>query len=100
MPELNMVLVSCKRTRMFVNEDDLVRVAEGLGYHVIRASPDQMVNLRELSRVLNKCSVLVGAHKAGLTNNVFLPEGVVVVQVVGWGLEWAFEAYYGGVCVL
>nr|DAD41665.1 TPA_asm: hypothetical protein HUJ06_015988 [Nelumbo nucifera] len=85
-PELNMVLVLRRRTRMFVNENDLVRVAEGLGYH--------------LSGVLNRCSVLVGTHGAGLTNNEFLPEGVVVVQVVGWGLEWASEAYYGGVRVL
>ncbi|XP_019054347.1 PREDICTED: uncharacterized protein LOC104603866 [Nelumbo nucifera] len=75
-PELNMVLVLRRRTRMFVNENDL------------------------LSGVLNRCSVLVGTHGAGLTNNEFLPEGVVVVQVVGWGLEWASEAYYGGVRVL
>ncbi|XP_010277578.1 PREDICTED: uncharacterized protein LOC104611969 [Nelumbo nucifera] len=98
--ELNMVIVSCRRMRMLVNEDDLVRVAKGLGYHVIRASPDQMANLRELPGVLNRCSVLVGARRVGLTNNVFLPEGVVVVQVVEWSLEWASEAYYGGVLVL
>ncbi|XP_010252487.1 PREDICTED: EGF domain-specific O-linked N-acetylglucosamine transferase-like [Nelumbo nucifera] len=95
-PELNLVLISRKRTRMFVNEEDLVRVAEGLGYHVTRASPEHMANLRKFSGVLNRCNVLVGAHGAGLTNMVFLPEGAVVVQVVGWGLEWASEAYYGG----
>ena len=38
---------------------------------------------------------MVGAHGAGLTNAVFLPEGAVLVQVVPYALTWASDTYYG-----
>ena len=53
-------------------------------------------NLDKFAEVLNSCSVMVGAHGAGVTNTVFLPAGAVMVQVVPLGLDWASTAYFGG----
>uniref|UniRef100_A0A2N9I6S7 Uncharacterized protein n=1 Tax=Fagus sylvatica TaxID=28930 RepID=A0A2N9I6S7_FAGSY len=44
------------------------------------------VKLGKFAEELNSCSVMVGAHGAGLTNAVFLPAGAVMVQVVPLGL--------------
>ncbi|XP_042519972.1 alpha-1,3-arabinosyltransferase XAT3-like [Macadamia integrifolia] len=90
-----LVLLSRRHSRSFVNLGEMVRVATVLGFRVIVASPELTTNLNEFSGVVNSCSVLVGAHGAGLTNEVFLPEGAVMVQVVPLGLQWASTNYYG-----
>ncbi|XP_058218617.1 alpha-1,3-arabinosyltransferase XAT3-like isoform X1 [Rhododendron vialii] len=91
-----LVLVSRQGSRMFLNEDQMVTMMRELGFSVVVAKPDMMGNLDEVAEMLNPCSVLVGAHGAGLTNQVFLPEGAVLVQVVGLGLEWVSDNYFGG----
>ncbi|KAH7863988.1 hypothetical protein Vadar_024344 [Vaccinium darrowii] len=53
-------------------------------------------SIDKFAEIVNSCSVLVGAHGAGLTNEIFLPEGAVMVQVVGLGLNWPSDKYYGG----
>ncbi|XP_034677687.1 alpha-1,3-arabinosyltransferase XAT3-like [Vitis riparia] len=52
-------------------------------------------SLDKFAQVVNSCSVMVGAHGAGLANSVLLPAGAVMVQVVPLGLDWASAAYYG-----
>lgn len=54
-----------------------------------------MSNLDKFSSVVNSCSVMVGAHGAGLTNEVFLASGAVVVQVVPLGLDWPSSFFFG-----
>ena len=90
-----LVLISRRKTRMFLNEDEMVGVTEELGFQVVVATANRMSNLDKFSVVINSCNVLVGAHGAGLTNAVFLPAGTVVVQVVPLGLDWASTNYYG-----
>ncbi|XP_059442188.1 alpha-1,3-arabinosyltransferase XAT3-like [Corylus avellana] len=90
------VLISRRKTRMFLNEDEMVGVMEELGFRVVVATANQMSNLDKFSAVINSCNVLVGAHGTGLTNALFLPAGAVVVQVVPLGLDWASTNYYGG----
>ncbi|KAK0602157.1 hypothetical protein LWI29_030915 [Acer saccharum] len=57
--------------------------------------PNRMLSLDKFTEEVNKCNVMVGAHGAGLTNEVFLPDGAVVVQVVPLGLDWAASNYFG-----
>ncbi|KAI8552885.1 hypothetical protein RHMOL_Rhmol06G0303000 [Rhododendron molle] len=90
-----LVLISRQGSRAFLNEDQMVTMMTELGFSVVVAKPDMMGNLDTVAEMLNPCSVLVGSHGAGLTNEVFLPDGAVVVQVVGWGLEWVSEYYFG-----
>ncbi|XP_062169646.1 alpha-1,3-arabinosyltransferase XAT3-like isoform X2 [Alnus glutinosa] len=91
-----LVLISRRKTRTFLNEDDMVGIMEELGFRVVVATPNRMSNLEKFSAVINSCSVIVGAHGAGLANAMFLPAGAVVVQVVPLGLDWASTNYYGG----
>ncbi|KAG5546586.1 hypothetical protein RHGRI_018682 [Rhododendron griersonianum] len=90
-----LVLISRQGSRMFLNEDEMVTMMKALGFRVVVARPDMMANLDKVAEELNSCSVLVGAHGAGLTNGLFLPQGAVMVQVVGLGLE-PFSAFFFG----
>ncbi|KAJ8766540.1 hypothetical protein K2173_023787 [Erythroxylum novogranatense] len=90
-----LVLISRRKSRKFLNEIEMVEMMEELGFQVITAKPNRMSNLDKFAEVLNYCSVMIGAHGAGLTNEVFLPDGAVMVQVVPLGLEWASANYYG-----
>ncbi|KAI3496914.1 hypothetical protein L1887_39292 [Cichorium endivia] len=91
-----LLLVSRRKTRMFTNEDELVDMMEELGFEVVVVkSNKKMSNLDKFSKLVSTCSVLVGAHGAGLSNLVFLPAGAVVVQVVPLGLEWPSTVYFG-----
>ncbi|KAI7743063.1 hypothetical protein M8C21_025765 [Ambrosia artemisiifolia] len=91
-----LLLVSRRKTRSFLNEDELVDMMEELGFDVVVVrSPKKMSNLERFAKLVSTCSVLIGAHGAGLTNQVFLPTGAVVVQVVPLGLEWPSSVYFG-----
>ncbi|KAK3030031.1 hypothetical protein RJ639_038130 [Escallonia herrerae] len=90
-----LVLISRRKTRVFLNEAEMVGMMEELGFQVVGATPKRMSNLDEFSNVVNSCNVMVGAHGAGLTNALFLPEGAVMVQVVPLGLNWASNVYFG-----
>ncbi|GMJ10351.1 hypothetical protein HRI_004704500 [Hibiscus trionum] len=90
-----LLLISRRNSRRFLNEDEMVEMMEGLGFRVTRAEPERLSNLDEFAEMVNSCSVMVGAHGAGLTNEIFLPTGAVMVQVVPLTLEWAATNYFG-----
>ncbi|XP_058217641.1 alpha-1,3-arabinosyltransferase XAT3-like [Rhododendron vialii] len=90
-----LILISRKNKRVFMNEDEMVTMIKALGFRVIVAQPDLTANMDNFAEIVNSCSILVGAHGAGLTNAVFLPEGAVLVQVVGLGIEWIANTAFG-----
>ncbi|KAI8552874.1 hypothetical protein RHMOL_Rhmol06G0301900 [Rhododendron molle] len=90
-----LILISRKNKRVFMNEDEMVTMMKALGFRVIIAQPDLTANMDKFAEIVSSCSILVGAHGAGLTNAVFLPEGAVLVQVVGLGIEWISNTAFG-----
>lgn len=90
-----LMLISRRNSRRFLNEDEMVKLMEKLGFQVLVIQPGRMSNLKKFARVVNSCSVLVGTHGAGMANELFLPTGAVVIQAVPLGLEWASTAYFG-----
>ncbi|GKB89943.1 alpha-1,3-arabinosyltransferase XAT3-like protein, partial [Tanacetum coccineum] len=91
-----LLFLSRRGTRMFSNEDEMVDMMEDLGFDVIVArSYKKMAKLENFAKLLSTCSVLVGAHGAGLTNMVFLPPGAVLVQVVPLGVDFHSRVYFG-----
>ena len=90
-----LILISRRTTRKFLNEDEMVGLMDDLGFQVIITPPYNMSSLDKFAQVVNSCSVMVGAHGAGLANSLLLPAGAVMVQVVPLGLNWASAAYYG-----
>ncbi|KAL0406947.1 UNVERIFIED_CONTAM: Alpha-1,3-arabinosyltransferase XAT3 [Sesamum latifolium] len=91
-----LILVSREKTRRFQNEDEMVGMMKEVGFRVVVVRTQELSDLDKISKVVNSCSVLVGVHGAGLTNELFLPTGGVMVQVEPLGLEWASATYFGG----
>ncbi|KAI3708591.1 hypothetical protein L2E82_37867 [Cichorium intybus] len=90
-----LLLISRQRTRKFLNQAEMVKMMEDLGFRVIIASNDkEMSNVEKFSRVINSCSVMVGAHGAGLANEIFLPDGAVMIQVRPLGFQYGTDAFY------
>ncbi|KAI3708590.1 hypothetical protein L2E82_37866 [Cichorium intybus] len=90
-----LLLISRQTTRKFLNQQEMVKMMEELGFRVIIASSaKEMSNVEKFSRVINSCSVMVGAHGAGLANEIFLPDGAVMVQVRPLGFQWDVDSFY------
>ncbi|KAK1418026.1 hypothetical protein QVD17_27163 [Tagetes erecta] len=91
-----LLLISRQRTRKFLNQAEMVKMMKELGFRVIIASSDKiMSNINEkFSHVTNSCSVMVGAHGAGLANELFLPDGAVMIQVRPLGFQYGVDAFY------
>lgn len=67
-----------------------------VGFDVIVVRRSKLAsNLNKFSQLINSCSVLLGAHGAGLTNEIFLATGGVMIQVELLGTGWASNTYYG-----
>ncbi|XP_042477207.1 alpha-1,3-arabinosyltransferase XAT3-like [Macadamia integrifolia] len=66
-----LVLLSRPHSRSFLNEGEMVKVADELGFRVVVAKPDLTSNLDKFARVVNNCDVMVGAHGAGLPTRCF-----------------------------
>ncbi|KAM7250758.1 hypothetical protein ACFE04_022641 [Oxalis oulophora] len=90
-----LMLISRQQSRTFLNEEELVVMMKELGFGVVMSTPNKTSNLENFSQIVNSCSVIVGIHGAGLTNEMFLPSGAVLVQVVPLRLQWASTNYYG-----
>ncbi|XP_073126401.1 xylan glycosyltransferase MUCI21-like [Henckelia pumila] len=91
-----LLLLSRTNTRRFLNEDEMILMMKELGFEVTVVKRSKLAsNLNKFSQMINSCNVLVGAHGAGLTNELFLPSGAVMVQVELLGTEWASNTYYG-----
>ncbi|KAK3427208.1 hypothetical protein EUGRSUZ_F03488 [Eucalyptus grandis] len=89
-----LILISRSNSRKFLNEDAIMELAQELGFQAVMAGPSTISNLEQFAKMVGSCSVLIGVHGAGLANEIFLPDGAVVVQVVLLGLEWASTNYF------
>nr|XP_027061105.1 protein O-linked-mannose beta-1,4-N-acetylglucosaminyltransferase 2-like [Coffea arabica]XP_027061182.1 protein O-linked-mannose beta-1,4-N-acetylglucosaminyltransferase 2-like [Coffea arabica] len=94
-----LLLLSRAKTRKILNQVEVVKLMEELGFRVVPATLDMMMNFEEFAHIVNNCSVIIGVHGAGLTNELFLPNGAVVIQVVPLGLDWPGNACFGGPAV-
>lgn len=91
-----LMLLSRTGTRRFLNEEDMILLMKEVGFQVVIVRRSKLAsNLNRFSRLINSCGVLLGAHGAGLTNEMFLPTGGVMIQVELLGTEWASNTYYG-----
>ncbi|XP_064980012.1 alpha-1,3-arabinosyltransferase XAT3 isoform X2 [Musa acuminata AAA Group] len=88
-----LMVITRATTRRFMNVEEIVRMAEEVGYEVVVTEGDPDVS--KFSRIVNSCDVLMGVHGSALTNMVFLPTNAVVIQVVPWGnLDWIAGHYF------
>ncbi|KAL6597814.1 hypothetical protein ACP70R_046619 [Stipagrostis hirtigluma subsp. patula] len=84
-----LVMVLRRRSRELTNEGDAMAALRELGFEVVAAGPEDVVDMARFAAVVNSCDVMVGVHGAGLTNMVFLPHNATVVQIIPWGgIKW------------
>ncbi|KAK9689314.1 hypothetical protein RND81_09G051500, partial [Saponaria officinalis] len=89
-----LLLLSRQNSRKFQKEDERVNMMIKLGFKVHKSSPNKTSNLKKFAQLINLCAIIVGAHGAGLTNQIFLPNGSVVIQIRPMGLEWQSKEYF------
>ncbi|XP_055827180.1 alpha-1,3-arabinosyltransferase XAT2-like [Solanum dulcamara] len=80
-----LLIMSRKKSRILLNEGDVRRMSEDLGYEVVLAEANLSTNLSKFAQIVNSCDVIMGVHGAGLTNMVFLPNNAVLIQLVPLG---------------
>ncbi|BAT72664.1 uncharacterized protein HKW66_Vig0258220 [Vigna angularis] len=91
-----LMILSRKRSRSFINTDEIEKMAKSLGFDVIIREAGK--SMWGFAHVVNSCDVLLGVHGAGLTNILFLPENAVFIQVVpygGYALDWLATNDFG-----
>jgi hypothetical protein len=90
-----LVILSRESPRAILNEDQVVGLAQTLGFEVVILSPKPTTEMAELYAELQECDVMMGVHGAAMTHLLFLRPGATFVQVVPPGTDWAAETYYG-----
>ncbi|XP_045810673.1 xylan glycosyltransferase MUCI21-like [Trifolium pratense] len=93
-PILTLVSRKGSYSREILNQDEVIKLAEDVGFDVHVLEPSINFPVADAFRLIHSSNVMLGVHGAGLTNLVFLRQGSVLVQVVPIGLEWASETYY------
>ncbi|KAG0514408.1 hypothetical protein BDA96_10G188800 [Sorghum bicolor] len=91
-----LLIIKRHRTRMFLNLDEIVAMAEELGFEVVIDEANVSSEISKFARLVNTVDVMMGVHGAGLTNCVFLPQNATLIQIVPWGgLEWVSRTDFG-----
>ncbi|KAG8053748.1 hypothetical protein GUJ93_ZPchr0001g31571 [Zizania palustris] len=91
-----LLIISRGRTRLLLNLEAVIRVAEEVGFEAVVNESDVGNDISQVGGLINSCDALLGVHGAGLTNMMFLPPGATMVQVVPWGgLQWIARMDYG-----
>ncbi|RHN55488.1 putative protein O-GlcNAc transferase [Medicago truncatula] len=93
-PILTLVSRKGSSSRDILNEEEVIKLAEDVGFNVRVLKPSRDFSVADAFKLIHSSHVLLGVHGAGLTNLLFLRQGSVSVQVVPIGLEWASETYY------
>ncbi|XP_062232707.1 beta-1,2-xylosyltransferease XAX1-like [Phragmites australis] len=89
-----MLIIERKGTRKLLNLREVSALCENLGFSVTVAEAGG--DVRGFAERVNAADVLLAVHGAGLTNQIFLPTGAVLVQIVPWGkMDWMATNFYG-----
>ncbi|XP_065015794.1 alpha-1,3-arabinosyltransferase XAT3-like isoform X1 [Musa acuminata AAA Group] len=91
-----LLIIARKQSRAFTNINEIVEMAEGLGYEVVVEEADPGSDIARMAGIVNSCDVMMGVHGSGLTQMVFLPLSATLIQIVPWGgLEGKAMLDYG-----
>jgi hypothetical protein len=90
-----LMLLHRSHYRKFANEEEVVGAAWAAGFEAEVVELRGDMPIEEQARTLNSFDVLLGIHGAGLTAEVFMPPGGVMIQVVPFGkLEYMARIEY------
>ncbi|KAF3431537.1 hypothetical protein FNV43_RR26268 [Rhamnella rubrinervis] len=85
-----MVVVSRKGNvgRVMLNQNQVVKAAEKVGFEVVVFEPSRKTSLNGAFRLIENSNAMLGVHGAALTHSLFLRPGSILLQVVPIGTEW------------
>jgi hypothetical protein len=66
--------------RRLINHAEIIDIALGRGFEIVEA---EKLPIAEQIRLFAEASIVAGPHGAGLTNIVFAPRGMQVVELIG-----------------
>uniref|UniRef100_A0A452Z3Q1 Glycosyltransferase 61 catalytic domain-containing protein n=2 Tax=Aegilops tauschii subsp. strangulata TaxID=200361 RepID=A0A452Z3Q1_AEGTS len=91
-----LLIIKRHRTRMFLNLEEIIGMAEELGFEVVIDEANVSSDINGFARLVNSVDVMMGVHGAGLTNCVFLPQNATLIQIVPFGgLDWISRTDFG-----
>lgn len=80
--------------RVILNQDSVIKAAQGEGFDVVVFEPSAYTYLCDVYRLINGSHALMGVHGAALTHSIFLQPGAAFIQVVPLGCDWLAKTYY------
>ncbi|XBJ18010.1 hypothetical protein VPH35_009286 [Triticum aestivum] len=91
-----LLIIKRHRTRMFLNLEEIIGMAEELGFEVVIDEANVSSDINGFAKLVNSVDVMMGVHGAGLTNCVFLPQNATLIQIVPFGgLDWISRTDFG-----
>ncbi|KAJ4974410.1 hypothetical protein NE237_007584 [Protea cynaroides] len=81
--------------RVILNQAEVARAAEAVGFEVVVFEPNSGTSMREAYGLINSSHAMFGVHGAALTHSLFLRPGSVLIQVVPIGIDWLAETCFG-----
>lgn len=93
-PWLVLVSRTGKVGRVMLNQRNIMKAAEQLGFDVVPFKPTRFTNLCDAYQLINASHAMIGVHGAALTHSLFLRPGSVLIQVVPLGNEWLADSYF------
>lgn len=86
-------------TRKLINEADVRRAAEEVGFDVAVFGVTSETPMRDLFRLVDSSHAMVAVHGAGCTHELFLRPGSVFVQIVPINCGWLADMCYGKLAI-
>ncbi|KAL2634709.1 hypothetical protein R1flu_006188 [Riccia fluitans] len=92
--QLRLLIVGRTENRLLLNEKQIIRLANSLGFKTQVLTPTGRVQVRRIYSTFHESDVVVGVHGAGLAHIVFMKRRAVFLQIVPLGTNWPSEHYY------
>ncbi|XAR65241.1 Protein O-GlcNAc transferase [Bertholletia excelsa] len=86
-------------SRRLLNEGEIRQAAEQVGFDVAVFEVKRETPMDELFRLIDSSHAMVGVHGAGLTHELFLRPGAVLVQIVPINCGWLADMCYGKLAI-
>ncbi|KAL7165870.1 hypothetical protein ACSBR2_036690 [Camellia fascicularis] len=98
-PRPKLAFLSRQDTRRLQNAEEVLQAAEEVGFEVAVFEVTARTSMRQLFKLIDRSHAMVGVHGAGLTHELFMRPGAVLVQIVPINTGWLADMCYGKLAV-
>lgn len=93
--EFNSILLSRRRSRLILNEDELIKlIDQSFNYKVIKVDLENVKSLENLIRTFKCTKLMIGMHGAGLIFSMFLPKNSILIELFPYKINSSFYTSY------